>query len=73
MKKKAKRRALTGPPSDRMMRSGDLVEVAECEMCKVILKKDTVASHYEKTGHETYNRKLVSRNEYNTRIGGQVS
>jgi hypothetical protein len=54
-----------------MMRN-QLVEVAECETCKVILPKDGVEGHYEKTGHETYNRKLVSRNEYKTRIGGTV-
>jgi hypothetical protein len=50
----------------------ELVEVAECESCKVILPKDGVEEHFTKTGHETYNRKLVTKNEYKTRIGGPL-
>lgn len=52
------------------MRGGlDLVEVAFCEECETIMPADAVFTHFEKTGHTTFNSKMVSRNEYNVRIG----
>ncbi len=68
MMKNERDRAPLAPARDRMMRGrAELVLMAVCEDCKIVMYPNKVADHFQKTGHGTYNQKFVPRKDYATR------